>query len=65
MAVTCRMLSRLETTRDFRLVAGEGGLDKTIDCTEILDFEFDDAASGYRRERLFDGNNDRDRKSVV
>ena len=50
------MLSRLETTRDFRLVAGEGGLDKTIDCTEILDFEFDDAASGYRRERLFDGN---------
>ena len=41
MALKISMLSKLETTKNFKLVAGAGGLEKTIDCTEILDFEFD------------------------
>jgi len=50
------MLSKLETTKNFKLVAGAGGLEKTIDCTEILDFEFDDEGQNYRKKRAFDGN---------
>lgn len=56
MALKISMLSKLETTKNFKLVAGAGGLEKTIDCTEILDFEFDDEGQNYRKERAFDGN---------
>lgn len=56
MALKISMLSKLETTKNFKLVAGAGGLEKTIDCTEILDFEFDDEGQNYRKKRAFDGN---------
>ncbi len=56
MAVTVGMLRKLEITKDFKLVAGEGGLDGTINNTEILDFEFDDDAKEFRKEQAFVGN---------
>ncbi len=39
-----------ETTKNFKLVVGAGGLEKTIDCTEILDFGFDDEIN-YRKKK--------------
>ncbi len=56
MAITVGMLRKLEITKNFELVAGEGGLDKTIDGTEILDFEFADSTKDYRKDRAFVGN---------
>ena len=40
MAVTVRDLLKLETTRDFQLVAGGKGLDLPVNRVEILDVEF-------------------------
>lgn len=55
MAVTIKDIMGLEIMRDFKLVAGEKGLDRTITCTEILDFEFIQEGEEYR-ERSFEGN---------
>lgn len=53
MAVTVKDLLGLSIMKDFKVVAGEKGLTKTITATEILDFEF--IHEGYR-ERTFNGN---------
>lgn len=54
MAVTVKDLLNLEVMRDFKLMAGEGGLNKPIKETEILDFEFvTDMKS--TRDRIFNG----------
>ena len=55
MAVSISDLLNLEVFRDFKLVAGEKGLDRTITSTEILDFEFMDEGLAYR-ERGFLGS---------
>ncbi len=55
MAVTISDLLNLDTLRDFTLIAGKKGLNRTITATEILDFEFMDEGLAYR-ERGFDGN---------
>lgn len=53
MAVTVKDLLGLDIMKNFKLIAGGGGLTKTITATEILDFEF--VQEGYRT-RTFDGN---------
>ncbi len=55
MAVTIHDLLNLDALRDFKLVAGKKGLDRTVTATEILDFEFMDEGLAYR-ERGFDGS---------
>ncbi|MCI7678765.1 MAG: PucR family transcriptional regulator ligand-binding domain-containing protein [Clostridiales bacterium] len=55
MAVTVRDLLKLETTRDFQLVAGGKGLDLPVNRVEILDFEFMEEGQAYR-SRSFEGN---------
>ena len=55
MAVTINDLLNLDALRDFKLVAGKKGLDRTVTGTEILDFEFMDEGLAYR-ERGFEGS---------
>lgn len=55
MAVTISDLLNLDALRDFKLIAGKKGLDRTITGTEILDFEFMEEGLAYR-ERGFEGN---------
>lgn len=55
MAVTVKDLLSLDIMKDFKVVAGEKGLSKTIAATEILDFEFVQEGEAYRA-RIFEGN---------
>ena len=52
MAVTINDLLNLDALRDFKLVAGKKGLDRTVTGTEILDFEFMDEGLAYRERAL-------------
>ena len=55
MAVSIRELLGLEVMRQFKVVAGEKGLDRTVTATEILDFEFIQEGEEYR-QNSFNGN---------
>ena len=44
----------IEIFKNFKLIAGEGGLGKPITATEILDFEFVQGA-GMDRDKVFEG----------
>ncbi|MGI6212139.1 MAG: PucR family transcriptional regulator [Anaerovoracaceae bacterium] len=55
MAVKVRDLFQLNTMKDFRLVAGEKGLDGEIVRTEILDYEFLREGREFRR-KSFEGD---------
>lgn len=55
MAVTLRDALDLDIMKDFKVVAGEKGLSKTITSTEILDFEFVIDDLKYR-DKIFDGD---------
>ena len=54
MALTVRDLFDLNIMKNFKLVAGAGGLDRPITRTEILDFEFVQGV-GIDRDRMFEG----------
>lgn len=54
MAVTVRDLLKTDLMKDFKVIAGAGGLDQSIKGTEILDFEFTPGKQGYEN-RLFTG----------
>lgn len=55
MAVTVNDLLKLDIMKNFKVVAGANGLDKTVNATEILDFEFIQEGEEYRDES-FIGN---------
>lgn len=55
MAVTIKNLLDLEIMKDFKIIAGEKGLERAVSATEILDFEFVREGEEYR-ERGFNGN---------
>ena len=48
MAVTVNDVLKLDIMKDFKVVAGAKGLDKSIAATEILDFEFLQEGQEYR-----------------
>jgi len=56
MALTVRDLMDLNIMKEFKLLAGEGGLEKPISGNgiEVLDFEFVQGA-GMSRDRIFEG----------
>ena len=58
MAVRVKDLLNLEIMKNFSVVAGEKGLNRVVEATEILDFEFTSEGEAYR-ESGFDG------KSIV
>lgn len=53
--ITVKDLLKLESMKDFKVIAGEKGLDNIIDYVEILDYEFTKGAS-MNRKSVFDGN---------
>lgn len=55
MAVMIRDVLNLDIMKEFKVVAGNGGLDRTLLGTEILDFEFVEEVETYRNKK-FDGN---------
>ncbi|MBR4020389.1 MAG: PucR family transcriptional regulator [Firmicutes bacterium] len=55
MAVTINDVLELDIMKGFRVVAGESGLTETVNATEILDFEFLQEGTAYRKERIFEG----------
>ena len=55
MAVTINDVLELDIMKGFKVVAGEGGLTGTINGTEILDFEFLQEGTAYRKEKIFEG----------
>lgn len=55
MAITVRDVLELDIMKDFKVVAGAKGLDKTVGTTEILDFEFLEEGEEYRKVS-FEGN---------
>ncbi|TDP58995.1 PucR family transcriptional regulator [Aminicella lysinilytica] len=55
MTVRVRDLLKLNIMKDFKVVAGASGLDKTISTTEILDFEFLEEGEEYRG-KSFEGD---------
>ena len=50
-----RDVIKLPEMSGFRLITGEGGLDKEVNATEIIDFEFADGIE-FTREEMFYGN---------
>lgn len=54
MKLTVRDLFKFPVFSEFKLVAGAGGLDKPIETTEILDFEFVQGAD-MERKHIFNG----------
>ena len=50
-----RDVMKLPEMSGFRLITGEGGLDKEVNATEIIDFEFADGIE-FTREEMFYGN---------
>ena len=55
MAVTIKDLLNLEIMQNFKIVAGEKGLNRAVTATEILDFEFMQEGEEYRANS-FEGN---------
>ena len=55
MAVTIRHALELDILKDFKIIAGEKGLSKTISMVEILDFEFVLEDKNFR-EKILDGD---------
>lgn len=55
MAVTVKDILHLEIMKDFKVVAGAEGLNRSVSATEILDFEFVEEVRSYRL-RSFLGN---------
>lgn len=55
MAVTIKDVLNLDIMRNFKIVAGEKGLNRTVTATEILDFEFMQEGEAYR-ENSFTGD---------
>lgn len=55
MAVTLHDVLELDIMKGFKVVAGANGLSETIKTTEILDFEFLQEGTAYRKEKIFDG----------
>ncbi len=56
MAVTIRDVLNLDIMRDFKVVAGEKGLNRPVTATEILDFEFVQEGEEYRERGFFGGS---------
>lgn len=54
MGLTVRDLFDLDIMKNFKLIAGEGGLNRPITSAEILDFEFVQGV-GLHREQIFNG----------
>ena len=54
MGLTVKDLFDLNIMKNFKLIAGAGGLDRPITRTEILDFEFVQGV-GMNRDRIFEG----------
>ncbi len=54
MGLTVKDLFDLNIMKNFKLIAGAGGLDRPITRTEILDFEFVQGV-GMDRDRIFEG----------
>lgn len=52
--ITVKDLLKLESMKEFKVIAGEKGLDNVIDYVEILDYEFTKGAS-MDRKSVFDG----------
>ena len=50
-----RDVMKLSELSGFRLIAGEGGLDREVNACEIIDFEFADGIE-FSREEMFYGN---------
>ncbi len=50
-----RDVMKLSELSGFRLIAGEGGLDREVNACEIVDFEFADGIE-FSREEMFYGN---------
>ena len=46
---------KLPELSGFKLISGSGGLDKYVDATEIIDFEFADGIE-FTREEMFYGH---------
>ena len=55
MTVTVNDILKLEIMKNFKVVAGASGLEKSIETTEILDFEFLQEGKEYR-DHSFVGN---------
>ena len=54
MGLTVKDLFDIDIFKDFKLIAGEKGLDRPVKATEILDFEFVQGA-GMSRDKVFEG----------
>ena len=54
MGLTVKDLFDIEIFKNFKLIAGKGGLNRPITATEILDFEFVQGA-GMDRDKVFEG----------
>lgn len=55
MGLTVKDLFDIEIFKNFKLIAGEKGLNRPITATEILDFEFVQGAAGMSRDKVFEG----------
>lgn len=55
MDLTVKDLFDIDIFKNFKLIAGEKGLNKPITATEILDFEFVQGAEGMSRDKVFEG----------
>ena len=55
MGLTVKDLFDIDIFKNFKLIAGEKGLNRPITATEILDFEFVQGAEGMSREKVFEG----------
>ncbi len=53
--VKLRDIIKLPELSGFRLISGSGGLDKSVDSTEIIDFEFAEGIE-FTREEMFYGH---------
>jgi len=56
MAVTIRDALNLDIMQDFKVVAGEKGLNRPVTATEILDFEFVREGEEYRERGFIGGS---------
>ena len=56
MAVTIHDVLELDIMKGFKVVAGADGLSEPIVATEILDFEFVQEGTTYRKDKIFEGD---------